>query len=299
MKPQSKRWIVAPKVPAADLARVPHISPLVVQILANRGVTDPARVDAFLGGETRADNPFLIKGMNEAVGRIRHAIRQGERIAVYGDFDADGVTATALMMQVLNALGAFARAYIPHRVDEGYGLNNRALAELAREGQQLVITVDCGIRSWDEVAFANRLGLDVILTDHHSIGSELPPALAAINPKRLDCPYPFKGLAGVGLAYKLAQALLRSHRQTPIRAAKTQGVDLDEADLLDLVALGTVADLAPLLDENRSLVQRGLARLAQTQRPGLQAMMARSQQPPSGLSWGLGSTPPAGSTAPW
>ena len=163
------------------------------------------------------------------------------------------------------------RPYIPHRVDEGYGLNNNALAELARDGHQLVITVDCGIRSVDEVAFANRLGLDVIVTDHHSIGPELPPALAAINPKRQDCPYPFKGLAGVGLAFKLAQALLRSHRQAPIRPGLA--VDLPEEELLDLVALGTVADLAPLLDENRTLVQRGLAQLNRTQRPGLQAMM--------------------------
>ena len=274
MKPQSKRWIVAPKVSIAHLARLSHVSPLIVQILANRGVTDPIMVDAFLNGEARTDNPFLIQGMNEAVERIRRAIRQGERIAVYGDFDADGVTSTALIVQVLSALGAFVRPYIPHRVDEGYGLNNRALAELAREGQRLVITVDCGIRSWDEVAFANRLGLDVIVTDHHSIGPELPPALAAINPKRPDCPYPFKGLAGVGLAYKLAQALLRSQQQVPIRGSKSPGVELDEADLLDLVALGTVADLAPLLDENRSLVQRGLMKLNQPQRPGLQAMMA-------------------------
>ena len=228
-------------------------------------------MEAFLSGETRPDDPFRIKGMNEAVTRIRRAIRQGERMVVYGDFDADGVTSTALLVQTLSALGGFVRPYIPHRVDEGYGLNINALAELAREGQQLIITVDCGIRSVEEVAFANRLGLDVIVTDHHSIGPQLPPALAVINPKRPDCPYPFKGLAGVGLAYKLAQALLRTHDKTPIRNGFV--ADLQEGDLLDLVALGTVADLAPLLDENRTLVQRGLARLNRTQRPGLQAMM--------------------------
>ena len=131
MKLQSKRWNVAPKVSASYFARFSHVSPLIVQILSNRGVTDPAMVDAFLNGKTRTDNPFLIQGMNEAVERIRRAIRQGERIAIYGDFDADGVTSTALMVQVLSALGAFVRLYIPHRVDEGYGLNNRALAELA------------------------------------------------------------------------------------------------------------------------------------------------------------------------
>jgi single-stranded-DNA-specific exonuclease len=271
MNSQSKRWIVHPAAPAGHFARLSHVAPLIVQLLWNRGIDDPARVEAFLKGETRLDDPFRIKGMNEAVTRIRRAIRLGERIAVYGDFDADGVTATALLVQTLSALGAFVRPYIPHRVDEGYGLNNNALAELARDGHQLVITVDCGIRSVDEVAFANRLGLDVIVTDHHSIGPELPPALAAINPKRPDCPYPFKGLAGVGLAFKLAQALLRSNGQTPIRPGLA--VDLAEEELLDLVALGTVADLAPLLDENRTLVQRGLAQLNRTQRPGLQAMM--------------------------
>jgi len=271
MARQPKEWIVYPQAPDSHFARLSHVAPLLVQLLWNRGITEPAAVEAFLSGETRPDDPFRIKGMNEAVTRIRRAIRQGERMVVYGDFDADGVTSTALLVQTLSALGGFVRPYIPHRVDEGYGLNINALAELAREGQQLIITVDCGIRSVEEVAFANRQGLDVIVTDHHSIGPQLPPALAVINPKRPDCPYPFKGLAGVGLAYKLAQALLRTHDKTPIRNGFV--VDLQEGDLLDLVALGTVADLAPLLDENRTLVQRGLARLNRTQRPGLQAMM--------------------------
>ncbi|MFN2165517.1 MAG: DHH family phosphoesterase, partial [Anaerolineae bacterium] len=204
----SKRWIVAPAAPASHFARFAHIAPLIVQLLYNRGLIDPDDVEAFLRGEARLDNPYSMRGMNEAVTRIRRAIRQGEGIAVYGDFDADGVTATALMVQTLSALGAIVRPYIPHRVDEGYGLNNGALAELAREGQRLVITVDCGIRSLAEVAYAGRLGMDVIVTDHHSIGPELPPALATLNPKRRDCPYPFEGLAGVGIAYKLAQALL-------------------------------------------------------------------------------------------
>lgn len=274
MEPQPKRWVIKPAAPASLLARFPHISPLIIQLLYNRGITAPTEVEAFLEGEARVDNPFRIKGMSEAVSRIRTAIRRGERIAIYGDFDADGVTATALLVQTLSALGGFVRPYIPHRVDEGYGLNNGALAELAREGQRLVITVDCGIRSMQEVAFANRLGLDMIITDHHSIGPNLPAARAVINPRREDCPYPFKELAGVGIAFKLAQALLRSHCQVPIRRDVT--VELDETDLLDLVALGTVADLAPLLGENRSLVQRGLQRINQAQRPGLQALMKQS-----------------------
>ncbi|MCB0198476.1 MAG: single-stranded-DNA-specific exonuclease RecJ [Anaerolineae bacterium] len=271
---QQKRWIIQPEAPSSHLARFSHVPPLIVQLLWSRGVQTPEEVEAFLAGVARVDNPFRMAGMNEAVERIRRAIRNGERIAVYGDFDADGVTATALMVQTLSALGAFVRPYIPHRVDEGYGLNNSALSELARDGQRLIITVDCGIRAVDEVGFANRLGLDVIITDHHSVGSVLPPALAAINPKRADCDYPFKGLAGVGLAYKLAQGLLRTQQQAPIRRDLT--VDLDEADLLDLVALGTVADLAPLLDENRALVQRGLERINQPHRPGLQALINKT-----------------------
>lgn len=256
------------------MVRFSPLPELVVQLLWSRGVRAPDEIEAFLAGVARVDNPFRMAGMNEAVERIRRAIRTGERIAVYGDFDADGVTATALMVQTLSALGAFVRPYIPHRVDEGYGLNNSALSELARDGQRLIITVDCGIRAVDEVAFANRLGLDVIVTDHHSVGAVLPPALACINPKRADCDYPFKGLAGVGLAYKLAQGLLRTQQQAPIRRDLT--VDLDEADLLDLVALGTVADLAPLLDENRALVQRGLERINQPQRPGLKALIKKT-----------------------
>lgn len=277
-----KTWLVQPKAPASHLARLSHVAPLIVQLLWSRGLENPAEVEAFLAGAATVDNPFRLQGMNEAVERIRRAIRNGERISVYGDFDADGVTATALLVQTLNDLGAIVRPYIPHRVDEGYGLNNNALSELARSGQQLIITVDCGIRAVDEVAFANRLGLDVIVTDHHSVGPVLPPALAAINPKRSDCGYPFKGLAGVGLAYKLAQALLRTQRQSPARRDLT--VDLDEADLLDLVALGTVADLAPLLGENRALVRRGLERINKPQRPGLQALIAKSGLAPGKIS---------------
>lgn len=274
MQLQAKRWKLMPPAPTSHMARLSHIAPLIVQVLYNRQVVDPGDVEAFLRGESRWDNPFRMQDMAEAVTRIRRALRNGERIAVYGDFDADGVTATALTVQVLEALGGSAHPYIPHRVDEGYGLNHGALRKLAREGFTVVITVDCGIRSVDEVAYARRLGLDMIVTDHHTIGPELPPAVAAINPKRPDCTYPFKGLAGVGLAYKLAQAILRSNEQVPIRPDIVPA--LVEDDLLDLVALGTVADLAPLLDENRSLVRRGLEQLNRPQRPGLQALMAQA-----------------------
>jgi len=211
--------------------------------------------------------------MNEAVTRLRQAIRQREPIAVYGDFDADGVTATALLVETLSALGAQTEPYIPHRVDEGYGLNEGALCKLAQKGIKVIVTVDCGIRATCQVTYGRGLGLDIIVTDHHAPGEELPPATAAINPKQADCRYPFEQLAGVGLAFKLAQALLRANRQIPVTRGK---VNLEEEDLLDLVALGTVADLAPLLEENRALVRRGLEKLNQPQRLGLQALISQA-----------------------
>ncbi|MBN1995738.1 MAG: single-stranded-DNA-specific exonuclease RecJ [Anaerolineae bacterium] len=264
---QPKRWEVAPRAPAAHFAKFPDLPPLIVQILYNRGFTDIAEINNFIACRWAEDDPFTLKGMAEAVERLRRAIKKQEPIAVYGDYDADGVTATALMMQVLTALGAKVQPYIPNRFDEGYGLNNEALAELAAQGVKVVLTVDCGIRSVPEVAYGRSLGLDIIITDHHTVGEAIPPALAAINPKQGDCPYPFEELAGVGLAYKLAQALaqtglLHNGHQQP-------------ADFLDLVAVGTVADLAPLYGENRKLVSQGLQQLNQSLRPGLQALMAQ------------------------
>jgi single-stranded-DNA-specific exonuclease len=250
-------------------------------LLYNRDLSTPSEVQAFLKGDWPEDNPFRLKGMNEAVTRLRQAIRQRDPIAIYGDFDADGVTATALLVETLSALGAQAEPYIPHRLDEGYGLNEGALRELAQRGIKVIVTVDCGIRSTPEVTYGRRLGLDIIVTDHHSPAEELPPATAAINPKRTDCRYPFEKLAGVGVAFKLAQALLRANRQTPVARCE---VDLDEEDLLDLVALGTVADLAPLLEENRALVRRGLEKLNQSQRLGLQALIAQAGVQPGQIT---------------
>lgn len=284
MPPTSKRWDIAPVVPARQRERLSHINPLLVQILFNRGVTDPAEAEAFLNGRPLFYDPNRMLGMTTAVERIRRAIRQREPIVVYGDFDADGVTATALLVQALTAFGADVRPYIPHRVDEGYGLNCDALDKIAGWGVRLVITVDCGIRSPAEVAHGSALGLDLIVTDHHSIFRDeadverLPPALAVINPKRQGDPYPFKDLAGVGIAFKLAQALLLAEKQSPLGPEPAQ---LEERALLDLVALGTVADLAPLLGENRFLVQRGLAELRRPQRPGIQAMLEEARLAPA------------------
>jgi single-stranded-DNA-specific exonuclease len=284
------KWQIAPQASDSHLTRFSDLPRPVAQILFNRGLTDPAEATQFISGQWNDDNPFTLKGMNETVTHVRQAIRKGDPIAIYGDFDADGVTSTAVLAETLHALGADMHPYIPHRVDEGYGLNTEALDELADQGMCLVLTVDCGIRAVEEVGHAVERGLDVIVTDHHSVGPDLPPALAIINPKQVDCPYPFKDLAGVGIAFKLAQALLRSHCRVPVNQ---QTVNLVEDDLLDLVALGTVADLAPLLGENRTLVQRGLVKINQGQRPGLLSLIQRSglqlgQIDATAIGFGLG-----------
>ena len=268
---RAKRWATYPPVPDTHFAQFPDLLPLVVQILYNRGVTAPAAVTAFLQADRAAPTAdlFRMAGMNRTVERIRQAIRAREPIAIYGDYDVDGVTATALLVQTLTAFGADARPYIPHRVDEGYGLNIEALQLLKNDGVRLVITVDCGVRSLAEAVYAKTIGLDLIISDHHTPGAALPDACAVINPRQTGCPYPFKELAGVGLAFKIAQALLIVNQRTD-----TQKVALREDELLDLVALGTVADLAPLLDENRSLVARGLRQIRSTTRPGLRALIA-------------------------
>jgi single-stranded-DNA-specific exonuclease len=231
----------------------------------------------FLNGECESTDPFKIKGVADAVTRVRQAIRKGELTAVYGDFDADGVTGTVLLTETLLSLGARVTPYIPHRVDEGYGLHEGAIRTLARQGVTLLITVDCGARAIGEVESARNLGIDVIVTDHHSLKNELPAALAVINTRREDCPYPFKGLSGAGMAFKLAQALLLVNGQLPL---SSESISLEEERLLDLVALGTVADLSPLVDENRSLVKKGLAQLATAQRPGIKAMMEEADVSP-------------------
>ncbi|MGD8902414.1 MAG: single-stranded-DNA-specific exonuclease RecJ [Anaerolineae bacterium] len=267
MSIQSKRWQVVPPVSEEDLSKFPDVPPLLVQLLHNRGLNDPAGAREFLEAQAPVHSPFALKGMYPAVERLSDAISNGESIAVYGDFDADGVTATALLVEALSALGAQVMPYIPSRVDEGYGLNIDALRKLYLDGVRLVVTVDCGIRSLEEVEQASR-GLDLIVTDHHSVGDQLPPALAVINPKQLGCYYPFKLLSGVGVAYKLAQALFYA------RERRGHPADLAADDLLDLVALGTVADLVPLLGENRALVRRGLEKMRTSPRPGVEALMA-------------------------
>ena len=264
----TKRWLVSPPLtPQAD-ENLSAFPPIMRQLLFNRGYATDAQARAYINPTPGSElDPFVMLGMQAAVERIQSAIRAGEPIAVYGDYDVDGVTATALLVQTLTALGGNVRPYIPNRFDEGYGLNPEALSALKDQGVTLVISVDCGIRSPDEAAHARSIGLDLIISDHHQPAEgSLPQAFAVVNPKQAGDPYPDKDLAGVGVAYKIAQALFA--RLEPAAAS------IQPDDLLDLVALGTVADLAPLVGENRFLVRRGLQRIRATRRQGLFSLAA-------------------------
>jgi single-stranded-DNA-specific exonuclease len=272
-----KRWQTAPPAPAAHLRAYTGMSPTLAQILYNRGFADPAEARRFLHASDPAVGRFLALSTRpntpivRAVARIRQAVARREKIAVYGDFDADGVTSTALMVLALRAIGALVEPYIPHRVDEGYGLNSEALRRLAASGTKLVVTVDCGIRSVVEVEEGIAAGLDIIITDHHTPGADVPPAHAVINPKLTDFPYSEPMLAGVGVAFRLAEALLTVQRAN---ARKGYQPRLSIDDLFDLVAIGTVADLAPLnCIENRALVRRGLDQLQRAPRLGVSKLL--------------------------
>jgi len=255
-----KRWHLPPVITSEADRNLGAFHPVLRQLLFNRGYGTEAEARAFVHGDTSLNtDPFQLTGMSSVVDRIRYAVDHSESIAVYGDYDVDGVTATALLLQVLRAMNAEVRPYIPNRFDEGYGLNMDALDTLKATGVGLVITVDCGIRSPAEAQHARDIGLDLIISDHHHpADGALPSAVAIVNPKLPGDDYPDKNLAGVGIAFKIAQALA---------SGGSTGASLDA--LLDLVALGTVADLAPLIGENRTLVRRGLEAIRQTRRQGL------------------------------
>lgn len=232
------------------------------QVLLNRGISSVEAGKMFLyPALTQLYSPFLMQDMERAVAIVLAALQQKKRIAVYGDYDVDGITATALLFSLLQLLGGDVVFYLPDRLQEGYGLNNGALELLQSQGVSLLITVDCGIVDLKEIEHARRLGLEVIVTDHHQPGEVLPAAGAVLNPWRKDCAYPFAELCGAGIAFKLGQALCS-------RAGKEEII----WDYLDLVALGTVADVVPLRDENRVLVVHGLQQMAKLLRPGLQAL---------------------------
>jgi len=206
-----KRWNLLPPAPEQLLSGVSSFSPLLAQLAYNRGLVDPSQLEPFLAADERLSaDPFLLPDMHKAVARLYRALLSGENIAIYGDFDADGITATAVLVQGLSHLNGNVVPYLPSRVNEGHGLRSPVLQRLHDEGISLVISVDCGVTGLPEVKKANRIGLDIIVTDHHNPLDEVPEALAVIDPKLPDSRYPFTELAGVGVAYKLLQALLRS-----------------------------------------------------------------------------------------
>lgn len=254
---------MCPPFPAESFAERSDLSPLLVQLLYNRGVEEPANFELFIAGDERlANDPLLLPGMDIAVARIIRALLGDELIAVYGDFDADGITATALLAHGISGLGGRIVHYIPHRLEEGHGLNFPALQRLREQGVSVVVTVDCGITGFSEVEQGQKLGLDFIITDHHVPSNTIPPAVAAIDPKRSDSIYPFSELAGVGIAFKLLQALFRATNK-----------DGEWDEFLDLVALGSVTDVVPLLGENRYLVKKGIEVLNRSRRPGVQELV--------------------------
>lgn len=258
---QQVRWQLLPQAPDEYL-RAANLPPIIAQLLYNRGV-HLGEIEPFLLADYRlGGNPFLLPDMSQAVNRIYKALLTGEKIAIYGDFDVDGITATASLTEGLSWLGGKVTPYIPHRLREGHGLKLPALEKLHSQGMGLIITVDCGVTSITEAKQAQEMELDVIITDHHVPSVTLPRAIAVIDAKRKDSQYPFSELAGVGVAFKLLQALFYK-----------DGREKRLVELLDLVALGTVADLVPLVGENRYLVKEGLKVLNNTQRIGLQELI--------------------------
>jgi single-stranded-DNA-specific exonuclease len=245
---KAKRWLAPKPVPPEISEELKEYPDVFQQVLYNRGIQTAADANDFLLGTSLEHDPFLMKGMREAVEIIWQTIQANNPMIVYGDYDVDGVTATALLVQVINSFGGIAMEYIPNRFDEGYGLNNEAIQTLKNQNAHLIITVDCGIRSVKEAELARELGIGLIITDHHHPLDIVPPADVVICPRQKGDVYPYKELAGVGIAYKMARALYQQ-----------SGKDAEEAEnWLDLVALGTVADIAPLTGENRLLVKKGL-----------------------------------------
>lgn len=242
------------------------MSGVIQQLLTARGLNDANARKAFCNPDYIANkyNPFLLPDMANAVQRIVQSHQNNEFVYIYGDYDIDGLTATSILLDAFTSFGIRSEAYIPNRFTDGYGLNKDAIRQIAQRGAQLIVTVDCGSLSHTEVTLANELGIDVVITDHHTVGETMPPAIATVNPKRLDHDYPFKDLAGCGVAFKLVQAL-----QT-----KLDGLpDGHEKWLLDLVAFGTVCDVVSLVDENRTNVYWGLQVMQKTRRPGLKAIL--------------------------
>lgn len=265
-------WNVAAPVPdVVDNLTQAGYSPLAALVLAARGKNTPEQAAAYLSTEGPLLDPFLLTDMDLAVRRLRLALDRGEKIAIFGDYDVDGITSTCLLLDFLRGQGGDCISYIPGRLEEGYGLNTMALEQLARQGVTLVVTVDCGITALEEAEFCRRMGMDLVVTDHHECKASLPQAVAVVDPHRKDGGYPHRTLSGVGVAFKLAAAL-----------GGNQEAVLEQ--YADMVCLGTVADVMPLEGENRVFVRRGLELLRHTRRSGLAALMREAGCKPDTLT---------------
>lgn len=268
---KSARWLVADPDPTQvdALVRGLGVRAPAARVLARRGFTDREAARRFLRPLLDdLPDPFLLADMRLAAARLKQAIDRGETVLLYGDYDVDGTCSIVILSKLIELAGGKTRFYIPHRLQEGYGMRAGVLEEAAREGLSLVISVDTGIRAGDVVRHARELGLDVIITDHHLPEQELPPALAVLNPNRLDCPYPDKNLCGAGVAFKLVQALVE------LLGWPAEKVRRIEESFLKIVALATVADVVPLQGENRIIVKYGLAGFRRLHNPGLRALMS-------------------------
>ncbi|NOK19244.1 single-stranded-DNA-specific exonuclease RecJ [Corallococcus carmarthensis] len=266
------RWLLPDVVEqeVGSLAGELSLHPLAARVLLHRGYRTPEAASAFLS-DRLADlpDPFRMKGMGPAVERVLRAVRLKEKVTLYGDYDVDGVSSTSLMYLFLKELGAPPATYIPHRLDEGYGVNLAAVERIAQDGTRLLVTLDCGITSVAEIARAKELGLDVVVVDHHTVPPTLPPATAVLNPHQPGCEYPTKVLCAAGVAFNLCMGLRKRLRDDGFFATRKEP---NLKALMDLVALATVADVVPLTGANRILVAHGLQELSQGRRPGIRAL---------------------------
>ena len=250
-----------------------HVPPAIAQVLVRRGIDTPQRLSALVDPPHKLPyDPLRITGMDIALKRLYAAVNNGERVGIFGDFDVDGITGTAIISEGLTSLGVPVTPYLPHRVDEGHGLSNAAIDTMSQQGVTLIVTVDTGITSFEEVDYAKSLGVDVIITDHHLPHDGVPNAVTSLNPKLPGGDYPFFELCGAGIGFKLVQGLFEFYGQPW------------DPGLLELAALGTIADLVPLLDENRYLVREGLRELANTRRPGLRALYSSARVDPDEIT---------------
>ena len=269
-----KQWCILPsdKELAEDITEQFDIEPFLAHLLVSRGITDDSELENFCFDNAQLLDPYELKDMDKAVTRIREAIDKGERIAVYGDYDADGVTATALLYLYFKSLGVEAITYIPDRNSEGYGLNMKAVKSLCEQGAELIITVDNGISAHREAEYIKELGMDLVITDHHKASQVIPEAVAVVNPHRWDCPSSYKDYCGVGVAFKLICALSDEDGETLL------------GRYADIITLGTIGDVMPLTGENRKIVKAGLELINQGINPGIRALKEISGMKDKSLS---------------